>query len=159
MPWTPGSNIIDQLVPTIDAVRASVHQLAGDRQYEVTRVVRTWPSGIVGDATDGEPTMQETLMTPPPLLEFASPGVGFEMRGGGKEETGDCRMSEVSLTFAEEDLCPRNLADGVELYYRVIDYLGNGVRTRYYVPAGPPKTDRSKNIGWEIVLHRYIVSE
>jgi hypothetical protein len=159
--FIPGDNIIDDLVPTIDEVRADIHAIVGDRQYVVTVVTRAWPSGRIGDRSGGQPVVGELVLAPPPRVEFvAGPDkVEFELRGGGREENGGVVLTEISLSYTEDQLCPRRLPENTEVFYRITDALGNAVRMRHFVPSAPPRTDREKDIGWKVKLTRYQVQE
>ena len=159
MPSTLGNSILDTLIPVLDQVRGIVNPLVGNRQWTVTVVRRTW-NGRKGDLIAGF-TLSETVLSPQPLVEFQGDdkGVGYEMKGAGREEEGICRISEVSLAYSEDQLAPVSLAGNVEFYYRLTDAYGQNVQPRHYVPAGPPAPDRIKSIGWVITLVRRHVVE
>ena len=153
---TLGTTILDKLVPVVDKIRGSIHPIIGDRQWVVTVVVRTWPSGRRGDRTIS-PTEVVTTITPRPRVQFKSDenGVHFEMKGHGRVEEGRCTLSEISLTYSEDQLMPRGLAANQEFFYRVTDAYGQNIKTRYYVPEGPPAPDRGeKDLGWVVRLRR-----
>jgi len=152
MPSTLGSSIIDRLVPVIDRIRGTIHPKAGDRQWNVTVVRRTWPSGKRGDSSGGPPTTVELLLDPQPRVQFND--VEYEMKAQGRAEEGTCVVSEISLKYSEDQLAPQNLAAGVEFYYKLTDAMGQNIPARHYVPAKPPAPDREMNMGWEVLLKR-----
>lgn len=153
---TLGNSILDVLIPILDQVRGTVAPLVGNRQWNVAVVTRTWPSGEIGDASAGAPTLAVLALNPQPLVEFVGDekGVQFQMEGAGREERGDCTLKEVSLAYSEDQLMPTGLAAGVEFFYRLTDAYGQNVAPRHYVPVGPPAPDRIKNIGWQVQLRR-----
>jgi hypothetical protein len=161
MASTLGTSIIDRLVPVIDRIRGTIHPKAGDRQWNVAVVRRVWPSGRRGDASGGAPVSTVLQLTPQPRVEFPTDehGVHFEMQPHGKLEEGTCKISEISLTYSEDQLTPQNLPANTEFYFRLTDAQGQLVPARHYVPAGPASPDREKNMGWTITLTRRTVNE
>lgn len=150
MPSILDQSIIDGLVPVIDTVRRDVHAIAGDRQFDVAVVVRTWPSGRRGDASGGPAVDTVRTLDPRPRVQFGE-GLHYEMEAGGKREKGDCRVSEVSLTYTEAELNPK-ATPAQEVFYRLRDAKGQAIQERLFNLSGPPQTDLEKDIGWVLRL-------
>jgi hypothetical protein len=92
------------------------------------------------------------------MVNFAK-GVKYEMRGAGREEEGPITISEISLTYSEDQLIPKSLGPGEEFYYRLTDAQGQNLPSRHYVPMGPPNPDREGSVGWVLTLSRRHVNE
>lgn len=152
-------NIIDSLVTLIDEIRGDIHDIVGDRQYRVFTVTSVWPSGRRGDDSGGPPTETTTEILPKPKLSFSNNqgALNYELKPSGKTDNGNLTLSEISFTYTEEELSPKNLPADTDFYYKLIDNLGQEITTRYFVPTMPPRPDREKEIGWNIELkHRHI---
>jgi hypothetical protein len=157
---TLGTNLIDRLVPLVDTIRGKLNPAMGLRQWTVTVVRRTWPSGKRGDVSAGPAILSELELLPQPKVRFdPEKGVAYQMRGAGREEEGPILLSEISLTYSEEQLVPKGLLPGEEFFYRLTDAQGQNVPARQYVPMGPPLPDREKDIGWTLRLSRRHVNE
>jgi hypothetical protein len=153
MASTLGDSLIDQLVPLVDEIRGSLNPAMGLRQYTVTVVTRRWPSGRRGDTSAGPPTDTELELEPQPKVEFGK-GLDYKMEPGGRREEGRLRLTEVSLTYSEDQLAPQGLTQDQEFFYRLTEAVGQNIRSREYHPDGPIISDREKDIGWTINLVR-----
>lgn len=158
MSSTLGSNLVDSLVPVVDALRSSLHPDMGVRQYTVTLVKRTWDGGRVGD---GVATFDsETVLSPQPHVFWDSREFRLSPDAGcGLVDAGNCTLKEVSLTYTESDLLGISLNAGQEFYYRISDAHGQGIATTYWIPSATPIPDREQDIGWIVHLRRYEVDE
>lgn len=155
-----GRNLIDRLVPLVDTIRGRLNPAMGIRQWTVTVVRRTWPSGKRGDTSAGPAVLTELELTPQPKVRFSSEsGVAYKMRGAGREEEGSITLSEISLRYSEDQLVPQGLGQNVEFFYRLTDAQGQGLPARHYVPMGPPEPDREGSVGWTLKLSRRHVNE
>lgn len=147
-----GANLLDGLVPVIDQIRA-IPVALGARQFRVFTVLRTW-SGPTRGGYHSTFEDVEVELTPAPAVE-AYAEMGGKLISSGLDEAGLVRLSEVSLTYTEAELCgPQPLDANVEWLIKVIDGLGQGTRTRYFVIDGSPFPDREKTIGWLVRLKR-----
>lgn len=149
------SSLVDDLVPTVDALRSELLPSFGVRAQRVFLVRRTWSGNERGAGTVTVNSNVEML--PPPLLTDSAPRAEerrYELKSHGRDEEGEVIASEISLTYTEDELTGGVFADNVEFYWRVIDAHGQAQHERYYVPSRPPRVDREKNIGWECVLKR-----
>jgi hypothetical protein len=144
-----GSNLVDDLVPTVDALRSELHDAFGVRQYRVYTVLRTWSSGITGDGVASD---VETEITPKPLVEFYPPGLTYEMDQCGITEAGRVKVREISLQYAEAELVGPTLVNGQEWFIKIADAQGQAIQDRYWVLSRVPAPDRIEDIGWVMEL-------
>lgn len=148
-----GANLVDDLVPTVDELRASLHDDFGVRQYHVYTVLRTWDGGGTGLGT---PTDVETELVPKPKCEFFSyqgvPGMRLELDECGVSEAGMIRLREISLEYAEHELLGPTLVAGQEWFIKITDAQGQLIRDRYWIIAKTPIPDRNLDIGWTMEL-------
>jgi hypothetical protein len=161
MPATLGSNLIDDLVPVVDDLRSSLSADMGTRQYEVHLIRRTWSSNGGRRGPPGTCVVtSDVTLSPPPLVEFLSADrLRWEMSPGGREQTGECRLTEVSLSYTEADLSGGVIGAAEDFYYELRDALGQSVVLRRYVPSAPPTTDRDKTIGWVVTLRKAEIAD
>lgn len=157
-----GSNLVDDLLDTVDSLRGDLHPAFGVRQYNLTIIKRTWHSGNIGE---GEYTDSELLIDPQPIVSpyptvYALGKLMVEYRAQpcGIDEVGSLYVSEVSLTYTQAELT--GFGDGValernqEMIYKVTDALGQGIAPTYWLLRGPPYPDRMNTIGWAFELIR-----
>src|SRR4029077_8475927 len=55
---------------------------------------------------DGLPTISEVQVVPQPSVIFPEGEKQMKVMLGGREETADCLVKEISLTYAETELLP-----------------------------------------------------
>lgn len=148
-----GTNLVDKLVPTADALRESLHDAFGVRQYRVYTVLRTWSGGSTGE---GDPSDQEVELIPKPKVEMLPyqgvSGLRLTQEECGIDEVGIIRLREVSLQYAEEELAGPVLQAGQEFFYKITDGQGQLIRDRYWVIYKTPVPDRNLDLGWTIEL-------
>lgn len=147
-------NLVDDLVPVADELRGDLYQSMGIRQHNVHLVRRRWSGTERGEGT--VTVLSNVLISPPPLFTLPNTqgAEHWEMSPDGRDPQGMALLTEVSLTYSEAELTGGIIAKNEEFYYRVSDSRGQGVATEYYVPSARPRTDREKNLGWEIQLRR-----
>lgn len=79
------------------------------------------------------------------------------MGPAGRESEGSVVMYEVSLSYAMDELQPRNLPPGTEVGYRLVEAHGQQQRTRWFVLAADPIPRRGDKPGdrtdWYLVLN------
>jgi len=143
---TLGTNLIDDLVPTIDDLRGDLNADFGTRQWRVYVVRRTWNGGERGRGSYVETQLE---ITPPPLVSFDEEE---RLLPEGRDEEGTITLTEVSLTYTADELLGGNIPAHVEAFYRLDDQHGQGTGSQYYVPKKPPAPDRENGIGWKVVL-------
>ncbi len=149
-------NLVDELILTVDEIRASIFPDLGVRGYSFTRVLRTWDGGEVGD---GSATFaSELAITPPPLVEWSERRDRLE---NGRTEQARLKVSEVSLRYTEDQLTGgKPLAAGQECYYRLVETQNQAQATSYWILENTPEPDRMNlDIGWTMRLRRYETSE
>lgn len=148
-----GPNLVDDLVPTVDELRSSLHADFGVRQFRVYTVRRTWASGTTGEGTSSD---AETEITPRPLVvaKEAQQSLHYDLDRCGVDEVGELILKEVSLTYTEAELAGGDLADGEEWFIKLADGQGQAISDRHWVVAKPPFPDRIKDIGWVVNLER-----
>lgn len=149
-----GANLVDGLVPTVDELRASLHDAFGVRQYHVYTVLRTWDGGATGKGTAND---VETELVPKPRVDFFAyqgvPGARYELDECGIDEVGMIRLREISLEYSEAELNgPPALAAGQEWLIKITDAQGQLMRDSHWVVAKPAKPDRTLDIGWTMEL-------
>jgi hypothetical protein len=143
---------IDSLIEVVDDVRRDIAQGLGARQFRVFTVQVTPPPRL----GLGSPTCTETELDPRPVVKPYK--TEFEMEPCGIDEAGLVQITEVSLTYTEPELTGKNLADGVEFYYKLTDGHGQQVCERYYTlkrPPYPARTcvgDQDACMGWILWL-------
>jgi len=147
---TLGSNLVDSLLSVVDDLRGSLHPAMGVRQWRVFVRLRTWSGGRVGA---GSPTDVDTELLPQPLVESDDRYLAVE--SGGLDEMGSIMLSEISLTYTEDELDGGSNVAGREVLYVLSDALGGqALSDRLYQLMEPPKPDRVKTIGWVVKLRR-----
>lgn len=143
--------LVDSLVPdVIDGLREDLHPQFGVRAYRVYRVIRTWPGGKVA-GEGGPPVDVAHEFRPQPKIEVWN-GLRFEQMTCGIDEAGEIRLSEMSLTYTENDIRGTPLAKNQESFIAVGEAHGQGSHTRLYTHTKPPYVDREKTMGWMMWL-------
>ena len=150
---TLGDNLIDDLVETVDELRADLYEDFGVTQFAVYLVRRTWNGG---QRNEGVASRSETLMDPTPLFVDENK---WRLMSHGRDEVGDAALMEVSLTYTEAELSGGTIADNEEFYYKLVDLRGQGHPDQFYTVAESPTVDRERNIGWMVKLRRAQVTE
>lgn len=143
-----GDNLVDDLVPTVDELRAELYRDMGITQHTVRAIRRQWSGSERGQ---GSVAITNVLvLSPPPLFIDKTK---LDLMSHGKVDVGDAMLKEVSLTYTEADLTGGTLERNEEFYFEVIDSRGQDMRPTYYRANGP-FTDREKSIGWMVPLVR-----
>lgn len=142
--------LVDDLVTdVIDGLRGDLHPLFGIRAYRLFTILRTFPSGRVGD---GAFTEIATELDPQPLVEVWD-GMRFELKDCGLDELGIIRVREVSLTYTEAELIgPKPLAAGQQWFIRLNDAHGQLTSPKFFFHTRPPYVDRNRDMGWVMWL-------
>lgn len=141
-----GTNLVDSLLSVVDDLRGSLHPDMGVRQWRVFVVRRVFASGVVNE---GSSVDNLTEILPQPLV--SDYGLKYELTPAGLDEGGEIALSEVSLTYTEDELDPSGVA-GTQVIYLLRDAHGQSIKDRYYVLISPPKPDRVNTIGWMLRL-------
>lgn len=136
--------LIDELVPTVDEIRA-IHTDLGTRPYRVWLVWTRWSGGRRGDGV--ETVTSETEILPTPRIGELS-GLAQLVKAIGRDEDGSVTLSEITLTLSEEDLLPREIGDAQSFYYEIRE--GEGRRRRYFPSSVPEK--QASRVGWMVRL-------
>ena len=103
---------------------------------------------------EGVATRITTEILPAPKVDEAGDVLKHLFSAIGRLEVGDLALSEVSLTYVENELTGYPLLQNEEFYFKMMDQWGQGLRTRYFTHTGPPWADRQKSIGWIVSLKR-----
>lgn len=136
-------NLVDDLVPIVDALRTDLHAIFGTRQFRVYQVRRIWSSGQVGVGSCRVSYVREVV--PPPRVKLQD---AHELTPGGLMASGTCILEEISLSFSQADLLGEPLVGGEEFYYVIVEGLGQKQSRRFFIPGDHPVTDRSGAVGW-----------
>lgn len=147
-----GPNLVDGLIPgVIDGIRGALFPTLGVRQFRAFVVTRTY-DGEIGTTPY---TDAEIELTPQPLvLPYEDLGdLHYEKEPCGIDEAGFVYVKEVSLTYTESELAgPPADPMRQELFVRIQDAHGQGIKTRYFRHYRPPFPDREKDMGWALQL-------
>ena len=151
---TIGTNLVDSLLSVVDDLRGSLHPDMGVRQWRVFRRTRTWSGARRGAGTFTDVDFE---ILPQPLVRVDANSaqtdkLRYELQQAGLNEEGGVALSEISLTYTEDELTGRPIADNAEVFYVLRDAHGQEIRDRYYTLAEPPMPDRVKTIGWLMKL-------
>lgn len=141
--------LVDSLVTdVIDGLRGDLHPQFGVRPYRVFAVRRSWTGGEIGV---GAPLDRETELEPQPRVQNLG---RYEQTPGGINESGEVKVTEVSLTYSFEELTGEGaqLSAGEEWLIRIDDGAGQGNPSRWFTHARPPFVDREKDMGWVLYL-------
>ena len=143
---TLGANLVDDLAPTIDALRADLHAQFGVRQFAVRQIRREWSGASVGV---GAAAITEVMtLSPAPKVTIDDT---HTLTPGGLQATGTVTFEEVSLSYSQDQLLGQPMAANEEFFYAIDDALGQGLERRLAIPQDHPVTDREGAIGWKLV--------
>lgn len=149
MPYPLGDNLIDSLVPTVDALRTSLHGFAGDRAYKVWQVRTRWSGQRRGEGN--EIVVSETELIPTPRVDGVG-GLDAAMHAVGRDEEGVVYLSEISLTMSEDEVSPLTGSTPIPVnencYYEIRFSTG---KRRRFTPTAAPERD-SRTVGWRLAL-------
>lgn len=148
------STLIASLVPCIDEIRGLNTDL-GLRPYRVF-LVKSRFSGT-NRGRGAEQIVSELEILPAPKVEPFT-GLSLIMMTVGTDETGDVRLSEVSMKYDENQLLgrgPRGEALGAnETFYWELQNIAKGESwRRKFIVKGIPTLDPGKMM-WSLVLGR-----
>jgi hypothetical protein len=143
--------LVDSLVADIiDGLREQLHQQFGVRAYRMYRVIRTWTGAVAGEGTFSDVAHE---FRPQPLVSVWD-GMRYVQVACGLEQLGDVRVTEVSLTYTFDQLTGRPLTANQEVFIALGEAHGQRQPTALFTHARPPFVDRTKDMGWDILLHR-----
>ena len=140
--------LVDSLVPdVIDGLRDSLQPAFGIRAYRAYRVIRTWSGKVAGEGTPSDVTHE--LRPYPKVMVWNERH--YEQATAGVRDLGEVRLSEISLTYTEQQLRPK-VGKNVEVYIGLIDANGQGTAGRLFGHTQPPFVDREQSMGWMVYL-------
>ncbi len=147
--------LVDDLVlDVIDGLREDLHPELGVRAYRVYRVVRTWSGAGAGEGSYVDSAAE---LRPQPLV-WQWDGLRWVQLLCGLQDTGDVKLTEVSLTYTERQLTAgldgADLAANQEAFLAIAEAHGQASITRLYTHQRPPYIDRIEDMGWVVWLHR-----
>jgi hypothetical protein len=142
--------LVDSLVPMIDGLRDGLHPQFGVRPYRMYRVIRTWSGTSVGEGNLADAAVE--LRPQPKVLVWD--GMRYVQAACGVEELGDVKLTQISLTYTEAQLTGQPLAANQECFIALGEAYGQAQVTRLFTLAKPAYVDRTKSMGWVLVLHR-----
>lgn len=141
--------LVDSLVTdVIDGLRRDLHPQFGVRPYRVFLVRRTWSGAEVGE---GESFDDERELDPQPCVERWD-GYRWVLGVAGRDEKGEVRVREVSLTYTHDEVTGGALQANEEFLIKIGEAHGQGQPDRYFAHARPPFVDREKDMGWVLWL-------
>jgi hypothetical protein len=147
-------NLIDKLITKVDTLRQKAADKFGLPPFDMYRVVRTYPSGIVMDESDGPPVIEETLLRPPPMIKFRG---GDVLERGGRRDDRTMQATEVSLSYTENWLQGDPKAAGQEVLYKLVERNSTtAADTTYWILSAIPETVRDE-VCWMLNFKRYEV--
>ncbi len=149
---TIGTNLVDSLLGMVDELRGDLHTAMGVRQWRVFRVTKTWTGPRRGEGTA---STVELEITPSPLV---SQDLRNQLTPQGLDEAGALYVSEVSLTYTEDELAPVATALQ-EILYVLRDAHGQSIQDRTFYLTAPPLPDRTDSIGWILKMARISVED
>lgn len=141
--------LVDGLVPDIDDLRDELHAEFGVRPFSVFVVRRIWQGDAIGDGAYDD---RETELIPRPRVMNLP---AYQLMPGGLSEQGEIKVTEVSLSYAYEELCGSDLAPNEQWLIRLDEANGQGQPSRYFTHAKPPFPDREKDMGWVLYLRAF----
>ena len=144
---TLGTNLVDDLVPTVDELRADLYVDFGVRQYTTSVVRREWSDTYVGRGAMR--VVQKQWLVPPPEVVLEDT---HSLTPGGLQATGTATLHEVSLEYTQGQLLGEPMPNNVQHAFLVTDALGQGMQRRLFIPQDHPTTDRVKSIGWDVKI-------
>jgi hypothetical protein len=144
---TLGTNLVDDLVPTVDDLRAELYTDFGVRQFHTYMVRRVWGDTYVGRGAMKVTQKQNLVPDPDVVLEDT-----HSLTPGGLQATGTATLHEVSLAYSQNQLLGEPLANNEEFHFLVVDALGQGIARRLFIPQDHPVTSRDKELGWSVKI-------
>lgn len=145
---------VGELGPCVDRIR-DIYTKLGTRTYTVKMVKTRWSAGQRGDGV--EEMVEETIILPTPkITSFVD--LDALITGVGVTEMGGVRLSQVSMSFTEDELAGRSL-DGSPLpidqnFYYEIEFFSNGARIlRRFTVDGVPSLEPLK-FHWTVKLKK-----
>lgn len=134
--------LVDDLVPLVDDLRG-LHTTFGTRPYTVHLVRTKWSGGDRGSGT--ESVTSDLAITPTPLVSETD-ALTQVFSPVGRGEQGDLTIGEISLTYTEAQLLPRDVAVDEQFFYEVRETTG--VRRRLFPTSAPYRN--TSQMGWTI---------
>lgn len=155
---TIGRSLVDSLVGVVDSLRGSLYPAFGVRQFRTYAVKGMW----TGDATETGTgrgawrITQRAELLPRPGVEFKDKHV---LEEGGLREVGEATLSEISLTYTQDDLgySATDPDTGSAFFFLLVDALGQGIQNRLYIPGEHPEShrgDKKDAAGWTLKVRR-----
>jgi hypothetical protein len=144
---TLADNLVDDLVPLVDELRADLYADFGVRQFSTSVVRKVWSGAEVGSGSVKVTRLQ--YLTPPPDVVLEDT---HSLTPGGLQATGTATLHEVSLSYTQNQLLGEPLAYNEEHQFLVVDALGQGIARRLFIPQDHPMTDRTDGIGWDVKI-------
>lgn len=142
-------NLIDKLITKVDTLRQKAADKFGLPAFDMYRVIRTYPSGIIGD---GAFTDEETKLVPPPMVKFRG---GDALTRGGRHDDRSMVATEVSLAYTENWLEGQPLQPGQECFYKLVERNETTeADTTYWILSAVPEALRDE-ICWRLEFKRY----
>lgn len=143
--------LVDSLVTdVIDGLREELHPQFGVRAYRVYRVIRTWTGDIAGEGTFTDAGHE---LRPQPLVSVWD-GLRFVQAVCGLEELGEVKVTELSLTYTEAQITGKPLTVSQECFIAIGEAHGQAQPIHLFTHARPPFVDRTKDMGWSLMLRR-----
>lgn len=141
---------VDCIIPCLDEIRQNAADATGMRRYRVFLRTETWTGGEKGS---GNRVVSEVEIRPRPRVVFPPVQKSFYIEAGGRDETAEVLLDQISLTYAEETLLPTGLSANQDFMYRLTDaHATASLNDRYYVPFGTPRPDYLKTLSWQVFL-------
>lgn len=144
-----GTDLVDDLVPTVDDLRDELHADFGVRQFRCYLVKAIWSGGLVGIGSKRISYVKELIPSPKVKLDDR-----HDLTPGGLQETGTATLTEISLTYTQAQLLGEPMAAGEEFFYLLTDRFTQGISRRVFIPQDHPDSDREKDIGWAVKVRR-----
>lgn len=145
-----GSNLVDELVPVADEIRAELYPDLGVRQHRVYVEKWRWSGTERGDGNASQLSSLE--ITPRPVID--EDALRAPLPAGGQQDEGTLVLTGVSLTYTEAELTGGVLLATDSYFWKVVDGNGQSIQVRWYQLDDPPKADREREIAWRVTLRR-----
>jgi hypothetical protein len=142
-----GDNLVDDLVPVADELRDELHIEFGVRQYRCFGIRETWSGATVGVGAHAVTQVNEFL--PSPNVELNDK---HDLTPGGLLASGTCKLTEVSLTYTQNQIMGEPMAANEAWHIVLADGIGQEISRKIFIPQDHPTTDRDGNVGWEVIL-------
>lgn len=143
--------LVDSLVAdVIDELRGELHADFGVRAYRCFFVRRTYTGRSIGE---GKFTDVAVEMTPSPKVDVWT-GRKYDLVACGLNESGDIRLTEVSLSYTYDEITGGALGANQQWFLRLDEAHGQGQPSTYWVPSKAPFVDRIETLGWIVWLRK-----